>query len=439
MIFHLAKMNVIKVASNRRYKKAEIILSLGKNLNPVRFLIKNLDKYEVISTIGDPNVFSNINIKIENILYEEALSRLKNNHNLKIISFKQGSDLQKEINEIRQQKINIPLQYITSELEQGNCVTNFNNLIETFNLNEIEKIFNYFRSQGKKICIINGNCQTIHLTTLLSSNQTFQRLYQIIDIPRICTATAADIPAIEEILKLADLIITQPIKQTNKFTETLSTEHIKQIKNNNSTLVLIPNLTFMGYFPQAKLFETDSQPLKVGDKALFTYHDTIIEYFFEQGFDRDSIYSKVMDPFLLDREFVIEYMKEQLEIFKDREKDVDIKMIDELERRVFTEVIFHSFNHPKISLIKSLAQKILKYLDIQDLNVKSPETDESLPFQSQPVYPAVFRALNINPNLESKFYINKLAWSDTFSFRGYIEMYFNALLLNRKKIHHEAN
>ena len=146
-----------------------------------------------------------------------------------------------------------------------------------------------------------------------------------------------------------------------------------------------------------------------------------------------------MDPFLLDREFVIEYMKEQLEIFKDREKDVDIKMIDELERRVFTEVIFHSFNHPKISLIKSLAQKILKYLDIQDLNVKSPETDESLPFQSQPVYPAVFRALNINPNLESKFYINKLAWSDTFSFRGYIEMYFNALLLNRKKIHHEAN
>lgn len=77
MIFHLAKMNVIKVASNRRYKKAEIILSLGKNLNPVRFLIKNLDKYEVISTIGDPNVFSNINIKIENIHYEEALSRLK--------------------------------------------------------------------------------------------------------------------------------------------------------------------------------------------------------------------------------------------------------------------------------------------------------------------------------------------------------------------------
>lgn len=76
----------------------------------------------------------------------------------------------------------------------------------------------------------------------------------------------------------------------------------------------------MGYFPQAKLFETDSQPLKVGDKALFTYHDTIIEYFFEQGFDRDSIYSKLMDPFLLDREFVIEYMKEQLEIFKDREK-----------------------------------------------------------------------------------------------------------------------
>lgn len=143
-------MNMIKVASNRRYKKAEIILSLGKNLNPVRFLIKNLDKYEVISTIGDPNVFSNINIKIENIHYEEALSRLKNNHNLKIISFKQGSDLQKEINEIRQQKINIPIQYITSELEQGNCVTNFNNLIETFNLNEIEKIFNYFRSQGKK-------------------------------------------------------------------------------------------------------------------------------------------------------------------------------------------------------------------------------------------------------------------------------------------------
>lgn len=143
-------MNVIKITSNRRYKKAEIILSLGKNLNPVRFLIKNLDKYEVISTIGDPNIFSNINIKIENIHYKEALSRLKNNHNLKIISFKQGSDLIQEINEIRQQKINIPLQYITSELEQGNCTINFNNLIGTFNLNEIENIFNYFRSQGKK-------------------------------------------------------------------------------------------------------------------------------------------------------------------------------------------------------------------------------------------------------------------------------------------------
>lgn len=416
----------------KKKEQKKKILSYGNNLNPIRYILKNYHRKNVIGFIRE-GVFEKTEFGAK-YLSESEVQKLLQTGTSKIVSFKDGALLDEEIDKIRRSKYQLFDDFIPQKYSLENKSIDFVSLTRNLTLEEIERFYCYIRSTGKKICIIVGNCQTKALHELLLQSKAFTETYLIFDIPRICDYPKAKLHEefIFSLIRNVDLCITQPIKTTNKFTPVLSSDYIKERLKKEAIFLTISNLTFCGFFPQMKGENALSASFSFGGNPLFPYKDNNIDKMLVDGLSPDSIINRILNPFYYDYVYLDSFFKSELALFKERESLVDVQMYDIVSNEVYKKLCFHAFNHPKVYLLEILANRILEKLGF----VKVRQFDKitfSMESQSQIVYPSVLSFINIPFDRNFRLFINEMIIKEKVTVSDYIQIYVNSKLLASTK------
>lgn len=245
----------------------------------------------------------------------------------------------------------------------------------------------------------------------------------LLDLPEICNMPK-DVN-VDAVLSIADLILTQPVKETNRFTPKLSAAYLKQHKKDGARVVEISLLNFSGYFPQ---YSHDSKHLVLG-RPLVSYGDANIDQMVNDGCTTAEIARRLSAEDYYDGNELTCHFAKSFQAFCAREETCDIKMQDYLKVHYRDDILFHAFNHPKDFVIKELARRILRYIGIVSDDFEDEvllDKSSRMYAQEQPVYPSVYRYLKL-PYRKPYASPNLLATGWRFAFRDYVEFYVNAL------------
>lgn len=413
---------------DKKREEKKKILSYGNNLNPIRYLLKNCHRKEVIGFVRE-GVSGKTEFGVKYLSESEVQKHLQAGTS-EIVSFKDGGPLDEEIDKIRQSYYQLFEDFIPQKFSIENKYIDFASLTAHFSYEEIEQLYCYIRGSGKKICIIIGNCQTKALHELLLQSKYFTNKYVIFDIPRICDYSKAKLePEFTlSLIQNVDLCITQPIKATNEFTPILSSEYIKQRLKKEAIFLTISNLTFCGFFPQMKEKNASIPGFSLGGNPLFPYADNNIDKMLIDGLPPDYIVNRILNPYYYDYTYLDSFFKSELAIFKERESFADVQMYDIVSKEVYKNLCFHAFNRPKVYLLEILANKILEKLGF----IKIKEFEEinfSMDSQSQIVYPSVLSFMNVPFDNNYRIYINEMIIKEKVLLTDYIQIYINSKLL----------
>jgi hypothetical protein len=199
-------------------------------------------------------------------------------------------------------------------------------------------------SQNKTIIVCFGNCQAgqiaKYLETYLDQANYFVRAYSNFDNKH---TTEEIIQAIS----LADIIIYQPL--SHHYNKDLSAENIKKIAKVNAKLISFPYIYNEGVYS----LETD------GEKIIGT--DTIIQLY-EEGYSKNKIIQMRTDgkiDFKLKEKFT-----KSLNIMRDKEKNLDIKIVDFIELNYKEHQLFLSHNHPTNIIFNEIFIQLMTILQI---------------------------------------------------------------------------
>ncbi len=286
---------------------------------------------------------------------------------------------------------------------------------------------------GKKYAVIYGNCQIGKIFNMIVNNLQFRREYLLVVMPRIFDFKNSDVAEIfdetdGQIFKIIDLFIGQYVKETNKFHPKLSTKNILQKLKDGSKLIQIPNLYFVGYFPQLKTEQENSSNLE----KIFPTEDKYIDEIMsnsEMNPDVEKILDTICDGNFLSAEEIQAAIDKSMNEYKKREWFCDIKMSDYIEDNFRDQQVCYSPNHPMAFVVFELVHRILKFLGIRSdsfLNqghfFDSENRTYSLIGQDTPIYPAVKKYLGLQICLE-KYYANDARWNLYANFRNYMREY----------------
>jgi hypothetical protein len=198
-------------------------------------------------------------------------------------------------------------------------------------------------SQNKTIIVCFGNCQAMqianYLMTYLDQAKYLILLYSNYDNKFTTEETILAISS-------ADIIIYQPLSHHYK---DLSAENIKKIAKANAKLISFPYIYNDGIYS----LETD------GGKVIGT--DTIIQLY-EEGYSKNEIIQMRTDgkiDFKLKEKFT-----KSLNIMRDREKNLDIKIVDFIELNYKENQLFLSHNHPTNLIFNEMFIQLMIILQI---------------------------------------------------------------------------
>ena len=269
----------------------------------------------------------------------------------------------------------------------------------------------------------------------LCSNPQFNEQFYCINLPRICDVTQIGEEAFKIAASNCDVCISQPISDNNRFSNKLSSNNLFSITPKGALNLLIPNCTFLGYFPQYKA-EVDGM-LSFGEKPIFAYSDKYIDGMICKGLGYQVICNEIQKENFISRDIIVNFYEEQLRVFKEREKDCQIKMYDFVEKNAKKEIFWYSFNHPKNIVIKQLAIRILNYLGINDVTFYDEDLLDGsfgLRGQMQPVYPCVCNELGIKFNPNMLYTVNYNSSQFRIDFSDYVRYYCNSKIQSKISI-----
>lgn len=411
------------------FGKNKVAILEDKTQDFVRAFIQLSTKYEIVSFIstqkkepqyGIPSISLDDFFKIPDI--DDVL--------LVVCSKHLDCDLSTLIERFRNENFKLYRNYIFYENILHDNYFDLMKYTTLYSTKEITESL-IFLKRYKKLYFVNGNCQTDLLFEYLQRNKEFASKYMYLNIPSIHIFDSK-IMDIDVYLKYIDLIITQPIKETNKFEKKLSTSYLKKNKNENCILITISNITSRLYYPQyAKTKNVNSFSLL--GKKLFTYHDANINNFLSQGVVVDEIKRRLNAIDFYDKVFMDAHCQEQLIDFQQREADCDIKMYDFIKENYSKRRCFHAFNHPCQFVIQELSKRVLTYLNMNHDMLEEDSLDalSKMFYQEQPIYPCVLSYFNFN-YYNYKYYPNKFILDNNFNFNDYIELYSSTYKLSNR-------
>lgn len=313
--------------------------------------------------------------------------------------------------------LNLGVNFIFESMQKGKIDTNM--VFELVNKDKhkfhelILKIFD-----GKKLVMVHGNCQTHVISSMLATNMEFNKKYITCEMPIIWEGGKGEAGKLERlrlelmaesgIFRLTDIFFTQDVSKDNRFWYKFSTEYLITLLRKDCTVITISNLFFMGYFPQYKKLKNPSGVNFFRGKILDSteYMDINILQMIINDKSDDEIIKEITSPKYYHKEDLITSTKKELELFKNREQNIDIKMHDYLEKNWKNYLLFATSNHPTRKVMIEFSIRILNKLGIYktEINCSGDEIQEPMPSDWRYlIYPSVLNELGINRELEYTF------------------------------------
>lgn len=398
-----------------------LILWPGKDRNHIRDIIRYAH-YNIISGIITEDS-QTLPCTLEKFSLQHALSQ----KNTDIIVYGKSEEIANRFNEVESRGANLIPYFLLR-----NDIIRYSDL-KDFDISFLSRIISHLKT-GKKIAVLIGNCQLSYLQLILSSQKEFCENYCIIDLPRIFEKfESVDLNKIDLIIKNADLILSQPIREDNKFLPYYSNKNIYDIKNNDCTFILIPNITFAGYWPQMKNIDKNlkSSFITLGGQKVFPYIDYNILTMLNNGYSDREILLQIKSIDFYSASEALDHYYSELSVSFERESNCDIKIFDYVSKIASEDVIFYSFNHPKAIVIEELARRILSTIckgSLMPQEVEKKRCEYNLFLQSQYIYPSVEIAIT-SKCYERSYYSNKYAFPITMNGDEYIQTYINSIRL----------
>lgn len=295
-----------------------------------------------------------------------------------------------------------------------------------------ENALNVLRSlkKSRKAVVIYGNCQTQRLRKIMLMHKPFYEKYFFIEIMPVFTYISNkekqeqwhillnDLAFWKEI----DLFIYQKVLETNRFYCGLATKHILGMLSESCQTIQILNIYFTGYFIQAKRNEHNIMQ-EVHQSGLFFYCDKYVDEMIEKGLSENEIINEISRVDFIEPKQVYDAVKKSFEQMREREKEADVGITDFVEQYYDKQQLFYSFNHPTNFVLFEYAKRILKYLDLGDLEIDENAAyilADTLRGVDIPIYPAVLNALKLNGGV-NQYFVNR--YIDTNLFLNFEEYY----------------
>lgn len=278
-----------------------------------------------------------------------------------------------------------------------------------------------------KIVIV-GNCQVRPLVTILgamcSEGTRFE--YLVAHLSDSCSVSQDNLHLSE-----ADLIFTQPIDDAYK-AEHLSTTKLKT--NYGKKVVVWPNIFFSGQCPD--LVTVTDQQGTVIKGPLETYQLSGVLSTWKQGFSTDQAVKFLRNNLPHDEHALAIGIKNSLQALKQRELSTDINISDFLESEFIFHRLFFTFNHPTLTVMIELCQRLLRFCDLQiEKRVIAQFWEEPLGRLTYPMTAPIAEFLKIKfdftdacrgVNLEITDKNVKLGQSRLYSFEEFVSESFKA-------------
>jgi len=213
-----------------------------------------------------------------------------------------------------------------------------------------------------------GNCQIGAIKDIMK--KTLQN-YSITLI--LCWIENIDKINFMEKIKEANIIITQPINVNYRNTDYLDTEFILKNAKPETKIIIIPSLYFnFYYFDLTYKTLNNSELLRIPSDY---HYNTIINNY---NTDNNLIYNQINDVNLKSKEELenialasikeLEKRENEMMIYNNLHKCVIITVSNYIDNNYKNTLLFYSMNHPTKYLFHHITKKIIKILNIDDIN-----------------------------------------------------------------------
>ncbi len=308
-------------------------------------------------------------------------------------------------------------------------------------LQQITRVLN-----GRRICVLFGNCQTETVSRLLVSVPQFHEKYLLIKIPAIYDPScrkAVQLLIDSGVFGRCSLLISQHIEKTNRFFEGLSSDFLKSELPEYAMTVKIPNLFMKGYFPDAYDLKAEGRalPQYYGETGLFANGYREIDRLLRCGFTAEKIIEEISRPDLYKKEDIRFQIEKEIHEFSEREKhqNTDIIISDYLLENYDKELLFHCFRHPSLSVLIILAQRILQYLNIKQTIYCDHNLNLYTQNYSMLVYPSVISALGLDDRYHHMVYYPCSGQESGLTFSECVHRYCNYVNVMQKEEQQNGN
>jgi len=289
-----------------------------------------------------------------------------------------------------------------------------------------------FLKKKRKLMAFFGNCQITRIIMYFKKNESFFKDYFILRLPLIQNINVWEkaLGPNESIIKEIDVFITQYITEDNKFSYKWSTKAIKKLLNSSCQVIIIPNMFFNGYYPQAGHWQNPDRRIKY-DPYTFPWGDKFIDRLYAEGMTVKNIVNCLTDTEFMTEEAVIGKAENSFRELERREKEYCDIMISDYIRENYQEILlFYSERHPTDLLTRELVKRIWAKLGEVKGVLEFPEPDD-FGNNSLVIYPSVKKYLKLNFS-KDYFYVSKPYYYNPLTIEEYIHAYINHIWQNQK-------
>ena len=213
-----------------------------------------------------------------------------------------------------------------------------------------------------------GNCQIGAISDIIK--KTVQNYSTTLIL---CWIENIDKNYFTEKIKEADIIITQPINPNYRNADYLDTEFILKNAKSEAKIIIVPSLYFnFYYFDLTYKTLNNSELLRIPSD--YHYNAIINNY----DLNNNSIFNQINDVNLKSKEELqnialasikeLEKRENEMMSYNNLHKCDIISVSNYINNNYKNTLLFYSMNHPTKYLFHFIAKKIIKILDIDDLN-----------------------------------------------------------------------
>lgn len=274
-----------------------------------------------------------------------------------------------------------------------------------------------------------GNCQCLSMSRIIVDTDDV-KTYGL----ECFTKVALRKEYVLSLFRMADVIVTQPIRDGYRGLDYLSTNDVFRLKRPSCRVILFNSLFFRYYYPDMKYVRIDGT---TADKPALYHHTQLIEYV-KQGKTKDQFMNEiVLNPSTYSSQELSSIARASIDELSKRLCDAKLKYRAEayayidiasfIRQNYKKQLLFFTINHPTPVLLLHVIQRVGEILDCP------LKTDSRYDFLGQLhvsiLYESVLRDSQIDRNSLPRLQVG--SHENVCSPPGYVDMYYNAY--NQKK------